>query len=233
MARLKSNIVNEVIDYILEKVNNCEYISGDIVSEVALAEKLDVSRTPIREAIMRLIDLGVLERTQTKVIVKAITFQDIKEILEVREAIELMSIRLIAEHGGLTEEQLIKLEEVSSVLEESVARGDVDQNFKSDFLFHELLVEFSCNNRLIDICKRINVQSQRFRWVTLLTPQRHVKTAKEHSKIFAALKDNNATKACSAIEKHLKQTIENYKIILEDDKWFRMMQELRLMNIDK
>ncbi len=233
MARLKSNIVNDVVEFIIKKVNNCEYISGDVVSEVALAETMQVSRTPVREAIMRLIDIGVLERTLTKVVVKPITFDDIKEIIEVREAIELMSVKLITSNGGLTDEQLQKIKLVSETLDDSVVEGDIEQNFKSDFDFHALLVEFSGNKRLIDICERINVQSQRFRWVTLLTPARYVNTAKEHDDIFDALENKDEETTCLAIEKHLRQTLENYKDILEDDKWSRMMQELKVMNIAK
>ncbi len=231
MARLKSDIVDQIYNYVLDKINNREYSSGDIVSEVALSQELNISRTPVREALMRLIDVGVLERTKTKVVVKAITFDDIKEILQVREAIELMSIRIIIENGGLTKTQLKEISDINLQLINSIEKGETEQNFKCDFKFHELLVNYSGNKRLVDICARINIQSQRFRWLTLLTPARYFETKNEHIAILNALKNNDKSLASEAVIEHLNNSIQNYEQILIDDKWTKMMLELKDMNI--
>ena len=74
MPRVRGEAVNLATNYILKKIENYELSAGDIVSDLELSKEFDMSRTPIREAIMSLIDSGILERTATKVVVKSITF---------------------------------------------------------------------------------------------------------------------------------------------------------------
>ncbi len=69
MPRIKSNLVDNVLEEIIHRINCYHYIAGDVISEVALAKELGVSRTPIREAIAKLIDIGVLIRDNSKIIV--------------------------------------------------------------------------------------------------------------------------------------------------------------------
>ncbi len=227
MARLKSSLVDDTTNEIMQRIKDHKYSAGEVVSEVALAEELNVSRTPVREAIMRLLDFGVLERTATKVVVKPLTLNDIVEILEVREAVEIMSIKLILRKGGLTKSQLKELEKISNDFEKTVSDHDYGENFGLDNLFHEKLVSYSGNSRLTDISKRISIQSQRSRWITTITPARHISSANEHEEILNALKskDEDATK--KAITSHFTNSLNNYKSILMDDKLINMMKELK------
>ena len=77
MSRVRGSIVAIATQKILEKIENYELLTGDIVSDLELSKEFEMSRTPIREAIMSLLDCGILERTQTKVVVKTITLSDI------------------------------------------------------------------------------------------------------------------------------------------------------------
>ncbi|MFI3238454.1 MAG: GntR family transcriptional regulator [Lachnospiraceae bacterium] len=229
MARRKSNLVDYALEEITKRINNYQYSAGAVVSEVALAEELDISRTPIREAILRLIDIGILERTATKVVVKAINLNDIKEILQVREAVELMSMKLIIARGGLTQEEKEEITKINDGLATCISTGDFEKNFEQDFEFHERLVEYSGNSRLLIICRRINIQSQRFRWITMLTPARYSNTIDEHKRILDALLKKDMRATDKAIVEHLQHSYNNYKYILKDDKWINMMKELKGM----
>ena len=71
----------------MNKINNYELLSGDVVSDAELSGELGMSRTPVREAMMQLINDGILQRTSTRVVVKPLTLSDIYEILEIREAL--------------------------------------------------------------------------------------------------------------------------------------------------
>lgn len=105
MPRVKGEASSIALNMIIDKINNYELSSGQIVSDLELSKELNISRTPVREAIERLIDFGMLERTSTKVVVKPITSNDIVEIFQVREAIETISIRIIFDNGGLSQTQ--------------------------------------------------------------------------------------------------------------------------------
>ena len=230
MARLKSNLVDFALEEITRRINNYDYSSGAIISEVALAEELKISRTPIREAILKLIDIGILERTSTKVVVKAINLSDIHEIMQVREAIELMAAKIIIKAGGLSTEQFSALNSINENIIKSISEGDFEKNFEQDCSFHEKLVEYAGNTRLIDICKRLNIQSRRFRWITMLTPARYSNTVDEHKMILEGMLRNDIELASDALSAHVRQTYNNYKYILRDDKWINMMRDLKGVN---
>lgn len=229
MARLKSNIVNDVQEEVLKRINNYHYSSNDIITELALANELNVSRTPVREALLKLIDLGILERTKTKIIVKPISFSDIKEILELREAIELMCVKLIVKNGGLSKDELIKLSEINNRLESNVAEGDFSSNFANDCLFHELMVEYAKNNRLVNVYARNNIQSERIKWLTLLTPNRYSETCNEHKKIIQFLSNKDIAGVSKAIIEHIDNSKQNYKAILTDSKWSKILNEFKMV----
>lgn len=97
MPRIKSNAVEIATEYILSKIENYELKSEDIISDIKFAEELGMSRTPVREAIMSLIENGILERNRSKIVVKSITLKDILEIIDIRDAIEQKALELIVE----------------------------------------------------------------------------------------------------------------------------------------
>ncbi len=105
MPRLKGNASDTALKKIVQKINDYELSSGEIVSDLELSNELNISRTPVREAMQQLIDIGLLERTATKVVVRSITLTDIAEIFQIREAIEIMSVKIILSRGGLNETQ--------------------------------------------------------------------------------------------------------------------------------
>lgn len=229
MARTKSNASELALKKILKKVNSYDLSSGDIVSDLELSREFNMSRTPIREAISRLIDAGVLERTATKVVVKAVTLDDINEILVVKESIELMSARLIIENGGLTAEQEEALITLHETLKEYVSQGKFEDNFITDAAFHSMIVSFSKNSRLLNICKQIDIQIQRLRWITILTPSQFSITLDEHEAIITALKAKDLSQAEHAISTHTTSAKTNYSNIISNSHWSKLMKELSTM----
>lgn len=229
MPRLKGNAAETAFNRIVQKINDYELSSGEIVSDLELSNELDISRTPIREAMQQLIDIGLLERTATKVVVKSITLADIIEIFQVREAVEIMSARIITENGGLNEQQKQELMEIHRCLCNDISNGDFDKNFSDDTDFHEKIIQYSGNSRLIDISRRTTLQSQRLRWLTLLTPARYAGTRDEHECIIDGILQNDFKAAAKAISGHLQGSLENYTQILNNNQWMKIMGELKNM----
>ncbi len=227
MARIKTDLADKVFHEILKRMYHYHYAAGDVVSEVVLAEEMGISRTPVREAILRLLDMGVLERTATRVVVRQLSENDIEEILQVREAIEMMAAKIIVARGGMTEEELAKLDSINATLGDRVSYGDFEGNFQQDFLFHQFLVECSQNSRLMDICQRLNIQAHRFRFATILTPERYGSTLDEHLEIARGFHVNNLDRINDAICRHIDKTRKNYEEILKGTRWSRMLQEFK------
>ena len=230
MPRLKGNASDTALKKIVQKINDYELSSGEIVSDLELSNELNISRTPVREAMQQLIDIGLLERTATKVVVRSITLTDIAEIFQIREAIEIMSVKIILSRGGLNETQKLELMDIHQNLCNDISNGNFDKNFSDDTAFHEKLIEYSGNTRMEDICRRITLQSQRLRWLTLLTPSRYAGTRDEHQRIIQGILNQDLNSAAWAIEEHLQGSLENYTQILNNNQWMKIMSELKNMN---
>ena len=230
MPRLKGNASDTELKKIVQKINDYELSSGEIVSDLELSNELNISRTPVREAMQQLIDIGLLERTATKVVVRSITLTDIAEIFQIREAIEIMSVKIILSRGGLNETQKLELMDIHQNLCNDISNGNFDKNFSDDTAFHEKLIEYSGNTRMEDICRRITLQSQRLRWLTLRTPSRYVGTRDEHQRIIQGILNQDLNSAARAIEEHLQGSLENYTQILNNNQWMKIMSELKNMN---
>ena len=230
MPRLKGNASDTALKKIVQKINDYELSSGEIVSDLELSNELNISRTPVREAMQQLIDIGLLERTATKVVVRSITLTDIAEIFQIREAIEIMSVKIILSRGGLNETQKLELMDIHQNLCNDISNGNFDKNFSDDTAFHEKLIEYSGNTRMEDICRRITLQSQRLRWLTLLTPSRYAGTRDEHERIIQGILNQDLDSTARAIQEHLQGSLENYTQILNNNQWMKIMSELKNMN---
>lgn len=230
MPRLKGNASDTALKKIVQKINDYELSSGEIVSDLELSNELNISRTPVREAMQQLIDIGLLERTATKVVVRSITLTDIVEIFQIREAIEIMSVKIILSNGGLTEAQKMELMDIHQNLCNDISNGNFDKNFSDDTAFHEKLIEYSGNSRMEDISRRISLQSQRLRWLTLLTPSRYAGTRDEHERIIQGILNQDLDSTARAIQEHLQGSLENYTQILNNNQWMKIMSELKNMN---
>lgn len=226
MPRIGRDSVATATEILLKKIENYEIKSGDAVSDAEIAKELGVSRTPVREAMMLLVDNGVLERKRSKFIVSPIYLDDIIEIIEVREAIEVKVLEIILNKDRVSLEFLENISELQKKMRENIMVGNLENIFQCDHEFHQILFEAAGNKRFLDINHRINLQTQRTRWLTQLTPERFMETYNEHEQILAALKKKEIAQVKDAMLLHLKKTKENYASIFSNEKIFNMVTSL-------
>lgn len=218
MARIKSNFSQVAFDHIKNKINSYDLKPGDTVSDLNISAELEMSRTPIKEAILQLVRYGLIVKERTKFTVVPITKRDITEILEIRETMEQFAIEKIISRGGLNNTELAKLLEIETQLKTSLEKKDYNANFKLDALFHKMLIDFSGNERAIKIIKEIHIQGERLRWLSMLTPDRYVSTICEHDKILETLKKKDIKGTQENIIEHIQKSRDNYFQIIENNK---------------
>lgn len=228
MPRMKSDLVDNVFNEIVMRINHYTYVAGDPVSEIAISSEFNVSRTPVREAILRLIDIGLLVRDKSKVVVKSLNLNDINEILEARLALEIMSVRIILDRGGLTKEEYQEITSIHKSFYDSLGDGDFEKNFELDTKLHSFLIKCSKNSRLEEFAYRLNVQSDRFRHITILTPSRHSMSNNEHEDIINAIHEKDLEKSIQALMTHTANSKNNYQTILNNDMWIKMIKTLKV-----
>ena len=163
---------------------------GERLMELQLAAKLGVSRTPIREAIRMLQQEGLAVTIPRRgAEVAAMTEKDMEDVLQVREALEILAVQLASEK--ITKEQIAELEERLKAFEQAVETAEVKQIAQSDIDFHDLIYTAAENPRLVVLLNNLREQIYRYRVEYLKDEKNYPRLIEEHRQIMQGLKERN------------------------------------------
>ena len=180
---------------------------GERLMEIQLANKLGVSRTPIREAIRKLELEGlVLMIPRRGAEVAEITEKSLRDVLEVRRALEELSVQLACER--ITEEQIEELKLAAKEFEIVLKSGDVTAYAEADVKFHDIIYFATDNQRLISLLYNLREQMYRYRVEYLKSTEIHEQLLREHQHIIEMLESRNREKAIEAVCKHIDNQVE-------------------------
>ncbi|MBP5305243.1 MAG: GntR family transcriptional regulator [Lachnospiraceae bacterium] len=190
---------------------------GERLMELALTEKLGVSRTPVREAIRMLEKEGLVEMIPRKgAAVSRITEKDLQDVLEVRCALEELAVGLACER--MTEDDIEKLEECTEGFSKKMSKTDVTELAEADVKFHDIIFLSTGNGRLIQMLNNLREQMYRYRVEYLKDGSSHEQLLREHNEIIACLKEKNADAAKAAIREHIYgQVLAVSKMVRNED----------------
>ena len=147
---------------------------GERLMEIALADKLGVSRTPIREAIRK---------------------------LEVRKGMEVLAVSLACQR--ITKEDLDKLEEIEGRFQAQIEAGNLTELAEIDVEFHDTIYKATNNQRLVQLLNNLREQMYRYRVEYLKDIAVRRTLAEEHRSICEALRAGDETKALDFIRVHI------------------------------
>lgn len=182
-----------------------EFPPGCILNERKLAKELDVSRTPVREAIQMLEREGWVNVVPWRgAIVKAVTTNDIIETFHLRMAIEVLSIELTLNELGPAEIQV--LEELWQEQLELAKKKDAVNFILKDQDFHLYLAGLTKNRRLYEVMSQLRDVHLRMGVEAIRQEARFDSTLEEHQSIIDALKEKNYFEARQAMLDHLSNT---------------------------
>ena len=198
------NLRDQTYDIIKNMIIMREIEPGKKVNEEHLAKEIQVSRTPIREALCRLENEGIVKIIPRRgAFVADLTEINVSEILLIREVLEGLVARLATEH--MDEKTLDKLKKV---LENVSAIPEKDRDLinytRSEVDFHALLLSASNNRMLKNMMEIVNAHLQIIRLRTVVIPERAPKTVKEHHQILKAIEKKDATSAEELMRKHVR-----------------------------
>ena len=176
---------------------------GERLMEIQLADKLGVSRTPIREAIRKLELEGLAH----------ITEKDMRDVLEVRAALEELAATLACRN--VTPERIEELKMANKRFEAAIISKDVVAIVDADVNFHDIIYAMTDNQRLIQIINNLREQMYRYRL-------EYVKDARAHSILISEHKD--------IIDKLSKKDEENTKIVIRQHITNQEKGIIRLLN---
>ncbi len=175
---------------------------GERLMEIQLAQKLGVSRTPIREAIRKLELEGLVIMIPRKgAEVAHITEKDMKDVLEVRATLEELAVSLACKN--VSEEKIAELKAANKAFEASIVSKDVVNIVDADVKFHDIIYSMTNNARLIQIINNLREQMYRYRLEYVKDARIHSVLINEHNDIIKQLEDRNIERAKEVVHQHI------------------------------
>jgi DNA-binding GntR family transcriptional regulator len=196
-----------VFDYLRESILNGDLKPGERLMEIALAEQLGVSRTPVREAIRKLEKEKFVEMIPRKgAYVANLTAKDILDVLEIRIILEGFAAELAAVR--MTDEEIEDLGDNLMGFNNSVGVQDKTGMIDKDKDFHDKIFDSTRNNKLIEMVKDLHDQFQRFRLIYFNEFDNYIELQTWHGRIYEAIKSRDPKMAKECAENHVRLIME-------------------------
>jgi len=181
---------------------------GEAISEAQIALSYGVSRTPVREAILKLSDEGLLEiYPQSGIFVSRIPVAALPEAIIIRKALEETTARMAAERA--TSSQILALQSILEQQREATAVGDNSAFHQADETFHAMVADVAGYPGIWKYIQQVKVHVDRYRRLTLPQRGRMPKVIAEHEAVLNAIEAHDPEGARRAMETHLENLLEN------------------------
>ena len=180
---------------------------GERLMEIQLANKLGVSRTPIREAIRKLELEGLVLMIPRKgAEVAEITEKSLRDVLEVRRALEELAVQLVCEK--ITQEQIEELKVAAKEFQNTLKDGDITKIAEADVRFHDVIYMATDNQKLILLLNNLREQMYRFRVEYLKRKEVHPQLIAEHEEIIEMIEKREKDTAIKVVCEHIDNQVE-------------------------
>lgn len=181
---------------------------GERINESVYAEKMNISRTPVREALRRIQEEGLVEYVpHYGVVVKKITIEDAIEIYQIRKALDILAAQNAMKI--MTEEQFDEMEALLQKTDEADERGDFREVIELSKRFNDMIYTFSKMPRLDIIAKKLRQYLMRFRDISLTENERRRKALDEHWILYRNMRKKNYEQVAIITTEHLDYS-ENF-----------------------
>jgi len=200
-----TSLRQQAADVIRASILAGELRAGEIYSATMLAQRLGVSPTPVREAMLDLASGGLVEPLRNRGFrVLTPDERDLDEISELRLMLEPIAMRSVVERA--TDEQLAELEAVVATIVERAEVADVAGFLVADRAFHLGLLELLGNGRLVRLVAQLRDQTRLVGITELAREGNLAASAREHRDILTALRTRDADAAEQLMRRHLVHT---------------------------
>ena len=203
LALLRSTSLTTVIQEKIERmILEGELKAGQRLNELALAQALGVSRSPVREACRKLEQAGMVEIINNRgMFVRRVDLQQALDIYEIRGALAELSGRLLARHA--TDSDIEALRAQVAQMEAIAASGDPTEYYRQNLAFHRRLVENTGNARLADMFLGTDKELHLYRQRSLVQPSGMDVSNQEHRAIVEAVAAHDEALAGQVFKRHV------------------------------
>ena len=208
---LREEVFNTLRDQILKG----ELSPGDRLMEIHLADKLGVSRTPVREAIHMLEREGLaITIPRRGAQVARMTEKELSDVLEVREVLDELAITKAC--ANVSDDIIKKLDSSVVDFKEAVKTGDPKRIVEEDENFHRIIYKAADNPRLLSIVDNLKEQMYRFRFEYIREEKNYDMLIEEHESMIEGLKTGDVDGVKRAMHTHLQNQVEAVRRIIRN-----------------
>lgn len=203
-ASVDFSLAKQVMEYVRSAVISGDMNPGELYSVYRLAEELQVSRSPVREGLLRLEEAGLIrfERNRGFRVVPT-TPSDVAEIFSIRIALEVPAARRSAQ---AEDRHVAKLTDVREGMREAARAGDDELFFELDRELHDAILAASGARRAREVVERLRISTRLLGASTVRTHRGYEDICREHDPIVDAIISGDSESAGRAMESHLVST---------------------------
>ena len=195
-----------------ERILKGEYQIGEKIKESSIAQELNVSRTPIREAFRMLEEEGLLDYLPTRgCYAKGFTKRDVSDIYTVREALEEIAMVWACER--ITDEEISRLEEQCELMDFYTKKRDVEKILTMNTAFHDIIYNSAGSRFLAQVLRSYKGYLDKTRKSVFYEESFLDSIQEEHKAIYEAVKTRDTDKALEAIREHLRASRERTEAV--------------------
>ena len=216
-ARLENlTLWQRVYDHLREEILTGHLEPGAELAEVALSEQLGVSRGPLREAIGRLAAEGLVTvRPRRGAVVRSLSKEEFLELYQVREALEMMAVRLAVPRLGAAD--FATLQGLIETMAKHAERDEIAEFFEANVAFHGYLFAASGNGKLQEVYRQLLGQIGRYRIRSLALRGNLQRSVAEHAAILRAARRGDAERAAHLMSEHVRVPQRRLKALSDDE----------------
>ncbi len=193
---------------IKHRIITCTFKPGEYINELQLSALLNIGRTPVHQALDRLMVEGMVEVIPRKgVIVKPVSLNEVLQIIEVRLINEPLGARLAAEHAS--DADLSDMAEILKRAKHWAGVRNVENLMLLDREFHFIIARAARNDVLTELLRNLHERSLRFWFISLNAPTQYQLVQDEHAAILDAIGRHEPAKADTAMRQHIESFRRN------------------------
>lgn len=193
-------------DAIKQAILAFRYKPGDALVEAELSKQLNISKTPVRDALTRLEREGLVTKVAyTGTYVSEITSQSVMEVFEIRAVLEGLAARQAT--SAFTIADLALAGQLLTRQADLLAKGDLSGASEANRQFHSLIVQRSNNQYLSSMLANLDAHIQRYRVLSKAQRGAQSTSVQEHQRVLDAIRAGDAAGAESAMKSHLRNVL--------------------------
>ena len=200
MKQKKETLSDQAYTYILKRIITFQFLPNTPVAEETLCKELDMSRTPVREALRRLEAEGFVTKIRNLgSFIRPYTQDDIRESCEIRRIFELYALKNCIKQADP--------EEIAAIRKQLLALAEdspYEEYYASDTALHNMITRYCTNTKMHAILQSMEVQLDAVQKISARTPKRLYASRTEHLKILDAIEEVNLQKASMLLQEHLE-----------------------------